>query len=410
MRVLLIAPEFMPNWGGIGTYCIELARYLSLRNDVDLHVVAPQRKIGSFEYSSSKILQYFGERIHLHLLGSAEETFLYNAGFQLKIRRYLPQIVKEHRIDLVHSQHAHMSDILFQLFATHHVPCITTVHSTIRNQYEGIRATHQSWQEMDPSEKYELWLYPWLRTAEELYLRRSDNIIPVSEWTKGYLRTHYSLASRTNPVIYNGVDSERFRPAKSSDISLLGKIADPIILYASRLTVARGAHLLARAIPIILNENRKIHFVFAGGGNIDGLRETLRICRIPRENFTLLGYVDYDDLPAFYRDAYAFVMPSSWENLPFKLLEAMSSGLPVVTTNVGGIPEVVENEINGLFISRDENDLAQHIVELLEDETLAKRLGRNARATVEQKFDWRTTAIQTKKVYEQTLALSPTRA
>jgi glycosyltransferase involved in cell wall biosynthesis len=404
MRVVLIAPEFIPNWGGIGTYCIELARYLSVQNDIELHVVAPLRRMGSIEYSRSKILGYFSERIHVHLLGSADETFLYNAGFQLNIWRYLPQILKEQRIELIHSQHAHMSDILFQLSASHHVPSITTVHSTVRNQYEGIRATHQSWSEMDASEKYELLLYPWLRVAEEFYLRRSDNLIPVSEWTRDYIRTNYSLESRTSQVIYNGVDTERFRPLTSSDIPFLEKIAEPIILYASRLTVARGAHLLARAIPLILSENRKVHFVFAGAGNIEGLHETLRSCRVPRENYTLLGYVDYDDLPALYRSAYAFIMPSSWENLPFKLLEAMSSGVPVVTTNVGGIPEVVQNGINGLFTSRNENDLAQRIVELLEDEALSKRLGRNARNTVQEKFNWNKTATQTKKVYEHTLA------
>jgi glycosyltransferase involved in cell wall biosynthesis len=257
---------------------------------------------------------------------------------------------------------------------------------------------------MDISEKYELWLHPWLRVAEEFYLRRSDNLIPVSEWTRDYVRTNYSLDSRTSQVIYNGVDTERFRPLTSSDTPFLENIAERIILYASRLTVARGAHLLARAIPLVLSKNRDAHFVFAGGGNIEGLHATLRSCRVPSENYTILGYVDYEDLPALYRRAYAYIMPSSWENLPFKLLEAMSSGVPVVTTSVGGIPEVVQNGINGLFTSRNENDLAQHILDLLDDEALSRRLGRNARNTIQERFNWNTTATRTREVYEDTLS------
>jgi len=406
MRTVLIAPEFIPNWGGVGTYCIELARSLSARSDIELHVVAPLRCLDVSKTSSteSEILDYFHHRVHLHLLGRANETFFYNVGFQYRTWRHLPRILKEYQIDLIHSQHAHMPDIMLKLTGMpHRVPAVTTVHSTVRNQYEGIKETGQAWSEMDTSEKYQLVLYPFLRVAEESYLRRCDERIFVSRWTRDYVLANYSLDCSTGRVIHNGVDTERFRPQESSDKPILSDISDPIILYASRLTVARGSHLLARAIPLVLKENREVHFVFAGAGDTEALLDTLEMAGVPRDKYTVLGYVDYEDLPALYRRAYGYVMPTSWENLPFKLLEAMSSGVPVVTTNVGGIPEVVQHGHNGLFAARDKKSVAERIAELLADRGLARKLGRNARNTILENFSWSVTARKTADVYQSLL-------
>lgn len=406
MRTVLIAPEFIPNWGGVGTYCIELARSLSARSDIELHVVAPLRCIdgSNTKYTESQILDYFHHRVHLHMLGKANETYLYNMGFQYRTWKHLPDILKEYQIELIHSQHAHMPDIMLKWAGiSHRVPTVTTVHSTVRNQYEGIRGTSQAWSEMDSSEKYELVMYPFLRVAEEFYLRKCDERIFVSRWTRDYVRANYSAECTTGRVIHNGVDTERFRPKESSDEPILKDIADPIILYASRLTVARGAHLMARAIPLVLKENREVHFVFAGAGNTKALLGTLKMAGVPRNKYTVLGYIDYEDLPALYRRAYGYVMPTSWENLPFKLLEAMSSAVPVVTTNVGGIPEVIQHGHNGLFAPRDQRGVAERIVELLGDRELARRLGRNARNTVLENFSWSDTARKTVDVYESLL-------
>ncbi len=406
MRIALIAPEFLPNWGGVGTYCIELARFLTARSDIELHVVAPLRRFGPVEYSESKISAYFQNRIHLHLLGTAGETFLYNSGFQLRVWRHLPRIIREHHIDIVHSQHAHMPDILFKLrSASHHVPTVATVHSTVKNQYDGIKATGQSWAEMESSEKYELLLYPMLRTAEAFYLRRSDALICVSRWTLDHLPGKGAIDRSITQVINNGVDTKRFRPREPSDRELpLSKVSDPIVLYTSRFTAARGAHLLARAAPMILKSTKEVHFAFVGGGDHELLRSILRRLNVPPDKYTIVGYVEHDEMPSLYRCAYAYAMPTSWENMPFKLLEAMGSGLPVVTTNVGGIPEVVRDGYNGLLISREEKSVSEAILRLLEDRGLAKRLGENARSTVVDNFSWGTTTEKTMRVYEQLLA------
>ena len=404
MKIALIAPEFLPNWGGVGTYCIELAKRLSEDKNVEVHVVTLIRHIkgSNIAYSESDILHYFKNKICLHIVANARENFLYNMEFQYQIFRKLPTIIKEHGIELVHSQHAHMSDVMLKLKNSGQmgVPTVTTIHSTIKTQYQGIKATNPKWSEMDSSEKYEVALYPILRATERFYLMKSDNPIFVSHWTKNHIKENYPFMSLNGPVIHNGVDSNEFRPSTSSSSDILSNIKDPIILYASRLTVARGAHVLAHAIPAILAKNRRVHFVFAGSGNSKSVLDILRTREVPKEKYTLLGYVDYKDLPSLYARAYAYVMPSSWENLPFKLLETMSSAVPAVTTNVGGISEVVKDGYNGLFVSRNPSAIARSVLQLLDDEQFARRLGRNARKTILENFTSENTAKRTKKVYE----------
>lgn len=406
IKVAIIAPEFLPNWGGIGTYCVELAKHLSENKGIEVHVVTLARHIrgSNIEYSESDILNYFDNKISLHVISKAKETFLYNMQFQYDVLRKLPKIVKENKIELLHSQHAHMPDIMFKIRHSSQcrIPTITTVHSTVKTQYDGIKAASPKGSEMDPSEKYELALYPMLLLAEKFYLMKR-NLIFVSRWTKKHVEKSYNISNLDGPVIHNGVDTNRFEPGKMSDSKILNDLTDPIILYASRLTVARGAHVLAHAIPKILNENKRVHFVFAGSGNKKPLLDILRSTGVPKNKYTLLGYVDYKDLPSLYSRAYAYVMPTSWENLPFKLLEAMSCGKPVLTTSVGGIPEVVQNGYNGIFTIRDPMDVAEKITYLLEDEQFAKMIGNNARKTILKNFTWAKTTQKTKIVYDRLL-------
>ena len=407
-KIGLIAPELLPNWGGVGTYCVELAKHLAENGNFEVHIITLIRNIkgsngSSISYTESDILNYFNHKIYLHIISNAKETFLYNSDFQYQLFRKLPEIVRDNGIELLHSQHAHMSDILCKLRMK--IPTVTTIHSTIKTQFQGIRITNQKWSEMDSSEKYQLALYPMLRAAERFSLSKSNrqtNIF-VSQWTKNHIKENYNFAQMDGPVIHNGVDANQFTPSKSSDSHILEDVTDPIILYASRLTVARGAHVLAQAIPTILKENQNVHFVFAGSGYTKPLFDIFEAKGVPKEKVTVLGYIDYKDLPSLYAKAYAYVMPTSWENLPFKLLEAMSCAKPVVTTAVGGIPEVVKNGYNGLFTFRKPDAIAEKVIQLLDDEQLAKRLGHNARRTVLDNFTWDKTTMKTEKVYKELL-------
>ena len=109
---------------------------------------------------------------------------------------------------------------------------------------------------------------------------------------------------------------------------------------------------------------------------------------IPLRNYNFVGYVpDFEDLPGLYSTASVFVAPTLYENFPFRVLENMSCQNPVVATNIVGIPEMITDGVNGLLVPpSDQNKLAEKIVNVLQDNVLAKRLGQNARHTINEKF------------------------
>ena len=102
-------------------------------------------------------------------------------------------------------------------------------------------------------------------------------------------------------------------------------------------------------------------------------------------------------LPAF--DVY--VCSSLKEGLPYSVLEALKSGLPVISTDVGGIPEMIEDELTGLLIKpADPQALAQGILELLDDKKLIDRITGKAKQTIEQKFSLAKMISETEKIYQ----------
>jgi glycosyltransferase involved in cell wall biosynthesis len=402
MRIALLTSEFLPNWGGVGTYCVELAKMLS--NMIDLHVITVGREEkGELLYSEEKIRRLFGGKIDVHFLTicPVNDTFLYNAKMQFSTYRKLPRLVKEQDFDLVHTNFPHMPDLLLKIRGQLPFPSVTTLHTTITGQKEGILSSKNGFLQMDFSEKSTLLLYGGLRVAEELYLRKSENFVTVSNWMKSQIRQKWPFMANTR-VIHNGVDTERFPPKVRE--GFLSEIPDPIVLFSSRLTVAKGLDTLIHAIPKVLKEN-KAHFVLTGAGQTRPWINLLDKLKIPRSCYTFLGYVDYQLLPSLYAKSDVFVAPSLYENLPIRILEAMACECPVVASNICAVPEAIEDGENGILVNPNDADgLSKAISTLLEDKDYRTKLGRNARRTVLENFSLKTLTKEVVATYEEVCA------
>ncbi len=389
IKLALLAPEFLPNWGGVGTYCVEITRHLA--DKLNLHVITLTRQIKGSEqsFSAQDMLEYFDNKINVHVLTNAKDTFLYNIKFQYKILRTIPKLEKEFGIDLIHSHHAHMSDVLYKLRGVR-LPSVTTIHTTIKGQRESIDASGLPFEKLAPSEKWQVLLYRPLLRFERYSLERCQNFITVSHWMRKLLLETYPNISRNITTIYNGIDPNRFSPTKAKEnLEAIENINKPVILFSSRLTTAKGAHFLIKAMPKILSEDKDVHFVFIGAGDSDPWVSLLKRYGIGTEYYSFLGYLDYEDLPVLYSKANMYLLPTLYENFPFRMIEAMSCGTPVIGSNICAIPEAIENGKNGILIPpMDEEAIADAVLQLLEDENYTKRLGGNARKTVLKKFAW----------------------
>jgi glycosyltransferase involved in cell wall biosynthesis len=406
IKVCLLAPEFLPNWGGVGTYCIELAK--ALADKVELQIVTVERTKNHVPiYSKKEMEHFYGNSVKVHTIATCSETdtFLYNAKLQMAILQKLPSIIRDNKIDFIHTNFPHMPDLLQKLLKGLGVPSLTTIHTTIEGQQKGTLASGLSFNEMGRSEKSTLLLYPLLRALENMYLRKSRNLMTVSYWMKNQIINMYPFVSDMH-VIHNGVDIKKFSRDRASTCQLLDKDAlGPIVLFSSRLITAKGFHYLIQAIPRILKDHRDAHFVFTGAGPTNLWVSLLNKFEVRKASYTFLGYVDYDELPGIYAKSDIFVVPSLYENLPIRILEAMSCESSVIASEICAIPEAITHLKNGLLVSPGHvQELSESISTLLSDMALRKKLGKNARKTVTKEFDWSIIVNKTLKVYDKILA------
>ncbi|MGA8536249.1 MAG: glycosyltransferase family 4 protein, partial [Thermoplasmata archaeon] len=122
-----------------------------------------------------------------------------------------------------------------------------------------------------------------------------------------------------------------------------------------------------------------------------------------RDHIRFLGYVPFDDLPRIYASADLVVAPTYYENFPIRILEALASGVPVVASSVGGIPEAVRPGVTGSLVPPgDPARLTLAIVELLRDDALRARMGVEGRRLIVDRFSWSRAATETLALYRQT--------
>ena len=400
MKICMLAPEFLPIWGGVGTYIVELVRHLP--KNVEVHIVAPMRRnFGNEKLSTSdySLATYFPNNVHIHFVCNATDTFFYNANFQYKCFKYVPKLVKEEKIDIIHSHTAHMPDLLLQ-FRNLKIPFLTTIHTTIQGQREGTKSSKIGFSGLEFSEKITYLTYPFLRLAEKVYFSRKRYYLTVSEWMKQQILKQYpKIQGSPICVIHNSVDTKRFSPV---NIQLPQR---DIILFTGRMIAAKGLGYLVEAIPSILEEHPNTLFLFIGAGNYLPYQRRLKERGILKKNYKFLGYVkEESDMVNYYRMASIYVAPTLYENLPIRILEAMACGIPVVASNLCAIPEAIDNGVNGLLIKPGSiPELIEAINSLLEDIKFRKKIGDNARKTALEKFDWNLNIFRTVNLYKQIL-------
>ncbi len=156
------------------------------------------------------------------------------------------------------------------------------------------------------------------------------------------------------------------------------------LLFAGRLEHRKGAGIILESIKKILECDSRIQMTFAGqtdcGGNCNYQKEIERILT-PEENqrVTFCGHLKRDLLYSLYKESYALIVPSLFDNCPNTLLEAMAAGLAIIGSDATGIADFITHEENGLlFPLSSPLKIVDHIKRIVSDEALACRLGKNA--------------------------------
>jgi glycosyltransferase involved in cell wall biosynthesis len=209
-------------------------------------------------------------------------------------------------------------------------------------------------------------------------------------------------------VIPYGVDVQTYSPNAARRGLWRSRLgiddASPVVLGVGRMATKKGFHVLVEALPALFARHSNVHVVLAGGG--DRLEE-LRAASAPwRERVHFPGAVLRDTLPDLYRAADVFVLPAvhdrkgNVDGLPNVILEAMASGLPVVASDVSGVPLAVENERSGLLVREgDAAAVASALDRLLSDASLRLACGERGRAKAAAELTWDAVAAAYRRAY-----------
>lgn len=200
-------------------------------------------------------------------------------------------------------------------------------------------------------------------------------------------------------VIPPGVNSALF--ARPHD-DPFPRIERPRVVFVGRLAPQKGVRTLVVAAHLLKNHRAQILLV-GDGPERPALEREIR--RLGVENrMHILGFVQHDRVPAVLAHADLLVLPSLYEELGTVLLEAMWSGLPVIASRTGGIPDVVTHEVNGLLVPPGDSEaMARAIDRVLGSPDLARRLGDAARERAKD-YDWETLAERVLEAYRSVTA------
>lgn len=334
MKILQVIPYFC--FGGAETMCENLTYALmGMGHDVTVVSLYQERTpiAKRMEESGVKIL-YLDKKL----------------GLDLSMIPKLMKIMRQERPDVVHT---HLDVIKYAVAAAKLSGirrCVHTVHNVAQEEAEGRLQ----------------------KIINTVYFKLGWSIpVALSPEVLRTIVSFYGFEAKRVPLIYNGVDLGKCRPKERYDL------ADPAcLLHIGRFNEQKNHRGLLDAFVKILTvcPNCRLHLI--GDGSLR--EETERYAQELgiREKVIFLG--SQTDVYPFLQNADIFLLPSKFEGMPMTIIEAMGTGLPVVASAVGGVPDMLEDRKSGMLVSCEPDAVAQATLQLLQQEELRKTVGQNA--------------------------------
>lgn len=243
--------------------------------------------------------------------------------------------------------------------------------------------------------------------ARRKSFEKIDHFICISETARSNLEYEGIETSKID-VVYNSVDLLFFSRGQK-DNALMDKLKiskdDKVIMFVGKLTSWKNPFTLLYASKILIQNGLTLKILLTGqGAQKSNLQKTAKLLNLS-DNIIFLNFIENRELNRYYKLADVFVMPSmttlTWEDqFPFAVVEAMASGLPVVVTNSGGMPELVGN-VGKVFPQGNYRELAKHLYEILTDEQLRQTMSINSRQRAEEVFDNKKNSLKIYSVFKK---------
>jgi glycosyltransferase involved in cell wall biosynthesis len=218
--------------------------------------------------------------------------------------------------------------------------------------------------------------------------KKASIVMAVSKSVENEIIVDYPV-TRNKTCVHRFKISEIFNPHVSKDLKMLFNPNGPVVLTIARISPEKGLHCLVEAARTVVKEIPNVKFVIQPYSIQEKYKKNLltMISQLNLQSHFIVytKHVPYSEIPRYMMASDVFALPSLAEGLGVVLLEAMACGLPIVASKVGGIPEVVTHDYNGLLVEPgDPEELANSIIMVLLNEDLRKKLSKGALASNEK--------------------------
>ncbi len=415
LRIALLTYRGKPHCGGQGVYTRQLSKALvDLGHQVEvfagqpypeLDERVPLSRLPSLDIFNDYFpgrkpafweIETFADRLEVHCyrFGTFSEPLAFSVRAASELRR------RASEFDLVHDNQCLGYGLWGIQLAG--LPVMATIHHPITVDRRLEIAGARSWRERFGKRRWYSFTKMQTRVA-----RRLPHVLTVSESSRADICRDHRVASERISVVPVGVDPEVFRPRPE-----VPRRGDLIVTTASADVAMKGLSYLLEALQLLRSAGHDLCLTVIGRPRSDS--PTMEIIQRNglAEHVRFVSDLSEDEVVALYAEATVAVVPSLYEGFSLPAIEAMSCATPLVTTTGGALPEVVgpEGEAALLVPPGDSGALAAALSQVIEDETLARRLGHRGRQRVLDRWSWRHTAERTVEQYRLLLANSSRKA
>lgn len=390
MRVMMLSWEYPPRIvGGISPHVHELSQEL-VKKDIEVHVITkatPKAPDEEIEESGVHV-----HRVHLDEdpKDFVHEIQLLNQATDRRVRTMLEDWRPGGQPTVFHAHDWLSLDAARNLKYEYKLPIIATLHATEWGRHGGIFSDISKYiAEQEYWLTYEAW-----------------RLIVCSEFMKGEAVRLFNTPADKIDVIFNGVDASKFEFdwSESERLATRRKYAqddEKIVIYVGRFVREKGIQVLLNAVHSVLADEPKTKFLIVGGGVRDKFENFTRWAGLG-DSVKFTGFMSGRQLHELYRCADVAVFPSLYEPFGIVALEGMAAGVPVVSSDAGGLKEIVQHGVTGTTsYANDPASLAWAIRHALGDAAHTREMAAKARERLQTDFHWANLADQTIAVYDR---------
>lgn len=333
MKIMQVIPYFC--FGGAETMCENLTYALTAAgHDVTVvSLISDRTPIACRMEENGIRIQYLDKKL----------------GLDLSMIPRLINIMKQEKPDVVHT---HLNVIKYAAVAARlcGIRCVHTVHNVAHEEAEGRLQ----------------------KITNTIYFRRGWAVpVALSPKVQATILSFYGLKEEQVPMIYNGADLGKCCPKEDYSLSKPARL-----LHIGRFNEQKNHKGLLEAFAQIVKTFPDCCLQLIGDGDLEEETKNEVKSLGLQEKVLFLG--NQTNVHPFLQAADLFLLPSKFEGMPMTIIEAMGTGLPIVASAVGGVPDMLEDGVSGILVPCDPDAVAQAVLQLLEQKDLRENLGTHA--------------------------------